>query len=44
MIAYLLDLQWWNWPAEKIFEHLDALTSADLTKIMDIPGTPRLPL
>lgn len=33
LIAYLLRLQWWNWPPEKIFENLDALCSGDLDKI-----------
>lgn len=35
--AYLLALKWWDWPAEKIFEHLGALTSGDLTYIQSIP-------
>lgn len=33
LIEYLLDLKWWDWPPEKIFENLGALCSADLTKI-----------
>lgn len=33
LIAYLLSLQWWNWPAEKIFTHLEILCSGDLTLI-----------
>lgn len=36
LTEYLLQLQWWNWPAEKIFEHLDILCSADLEKIRTI--------
>ena len=33
MIAYLLELKWWNWTADKIFENLGALTSGDYSKI-----------
>ena len=33
LIAYLLELRWWDWPAEKIFANLDVLTSADLERI-----------
>lgn len=33
LIAYLLELKWWNWPAKKIFDNLDALCSGDLTII-----------
>lgn len=36
LIEYLLKLKWWNWPVEKIFVNLDALTSADLSKIRQI--------
>lgn len=36
-VNYLLSLKWWDWPAEKIFEHLEALTSGDLSKIKAIP-------
>lgn len=36
LIAFLLDLKWWNWPAEKIFRQLDVLCSGDLTRIRDI--------
>lgn len=36
MIEYLLSLKWWDWPAEKIFTNLEALTSSDLTKIKSI--------
>ena len=35
-IAFLLDLKWWDWPAEKIFANLDALTNGDLSKIKAI--------
>lgn len=37
MTRYLLSLRWWDWPAEKIFANLDALTSGDLSKIKSIP-------
>lgn len=29
VIATLLDVQWWNWPVEKIEENLDAITGCD---------------
>ena len=32
-IAFLLDLQWWNWSAEKIFANLEILCSGDIEKI-----------
>lgn len=36
LVEYLLSLKWWDWPSEKIFSNLDALTSADLSRIKDI--------
>ena len=36
LIQYLLELKWWNWPAEKVFFHLDALCSADLELIKQL--------
>lgn len=33
LIAYLLALRWWDWPAEKIFKNLDVLCSGDLQRI-----------
>lgn len=36
LIEYLLKLKWRDWPAEKIFSNLDALTSGDLEKIRRI--------
>ena len=33
LISYLQELQWWNWPPEKIFTNLEALCSGDLKKI-----------
>ena len=32
-IRRLLALRWWDWPAERIFQNLEALTSGDLTKL-----------
>ena len=36
LIDYLLELKWWEWPAKKIFDNLEALCSADLEKIKEI--------
>lgn len=36
LIQYLLDLKWWDWPAEKIFNNLEALCSGDLSKIKSV--------
>lgn len=36
LTAYLLDLQWWNWPEEKIFRNLDRLCSGDPAAIREI--------
>lgn len=33
LIDYLLELKWWDWPAEKIFRNLDVLCSGDLLRI-----------
>lgn len=33
LIDYLLELKWWDWPAEKIFRNLDVLCSGDLSRI-----------
>ena len=30
LISFLLELKWWDWPAEKIFENLDALCSGGI--------------
>lgn len=35
-VEYLLKLKWWDWDAEKIFENLEALTSADIAKIKNV--------
>ena len=36
LIDYLIDLKWWDWPADKIFNNLEVLCSGDLSKIMTI--------
>lgn len=36
LIRYLLEIKWWNWPAPKIFDHLETLCSGDPTKIREI--------
>lgn len=38
LIAYLLQLRWWDWPAEKIFNNLEILCSRDLAKIRELAG------
>lgn len=35
-IDYLLAVKWWDWPIQKITNHLDILCSGDLTKIKEI--------
>lgn len=36
LIAYLLELKWWDWPADKIFRNLETLCSPDLERIKHI--------
>src|SRR5574344_353810 len=36
LIRYLLELKWWDWSAQKVFENLEILCSDDLTKIKEI--------
>lgn len=36
LIAYLLDLKWWDWEIEKIEANFEALSSGDLTLIRKI--------
>lgn len=36
LTEYLLELKWWDWPPEKISQHLDVLCSADLSRIRGI--------
>lgn len=33
---FLLKLQWWNWPVEKITEHLDLITSGDIEALKKV--------
>lgn len=33
LIARLLDLKWWDWPAKAIFENLEILCSGDLSQL-----------
>ena len=35
-IAYLLDLQWWNWDSDKIFRNMNVLCSGDLNQVKKI--------
>lgn len=39
LTSYLLNLKWWDWPAEKIFKNLESLCSGDLERIKDIKET-----
>jgi virginiamycin A acetyltransferase len=32
-IKFLLELQWWNWPVEKITKNIDSITNADFAKL-----------
>lgn len=32
-IAFLLELKWWDWDADRIFRNLDALCSPDLSRL-----------
>ena len=36
LTAYLINLKWWDWDADKIFRNMEALCSGDLTKIRKI--------
>lgn len=36
LTRYLLQLKWWDWSAEKIFDNLEILCSGDLSKIKGI--------
>lgn len=36
LIDYLLQLRWWDWPAETIFRHLGVLCSGDLQAIRSL--------
>ena len=37
LTSYLINLKWWDWPADKIFRNMEALCSGDLDKIKNIP-------
>lgn len=36
LIQYLLDLKWWDWSAEKIFNNLEIICSLDIEKVKNI--------
>lgn len=36
LIIHLLNIKWWDWPPEKIFQNLEALCSGDLSLIKNI--------
>lgn len=36
VVAKLLELKWWNWPTEKIKDHLAAIQSGDLEELLKI--------
>ncbi len=36
LINYLLELRWWDWPSEKISDHMDTLCSGDLALIKKV--------
>ena len=36
LIAYLLEIKWWDWEPDKIFRNMDALCSGDLNAIRQI--------
>ncbi|MEG0371909.1 MAG: CatB-related O-acetyltransferase, partial [Clostridium sp.] len=36
LISYLLELKWWDWNKEKIFDNLDILCSSNLDDIRNI--------
>jgi virginiamycin A acetyltransferase len=36
LIAYLLELKWWDWPPEKIMRNLEKLCNGDLHEIREI--------
>lgn len=33
LIAHLLEIRWWDWPAQKIFENLEILCGRDLERL-----------
>jgi virginiamycin A acetyltransferase len=36
LISYLLEIKWWDWPARKIFDNLEALCNGDPTEIREL--------
>ncbi len=36
VVAKLLELKWWNWPTEKIKDHLAAIQSGDIEELLKI--------
>lgn len=40
VIARLLEISWWNWPAEKITRHLDAIRGADIDRLARAAAEP----
>lgn len=36
LTAYLLQIKWWDWRAEKIFDNLEILCSGDLSRIKEV--------
>lgn len=35
-IHHLIEMKWWNWPIDKIKEHLDIISSPDVEKLYNI--------
>ncbi len=36
LIDYLLNIKWWDWSAQKVFNNLEALCNGDITSIKEI--------
>lgn len=36
IIAFLMKLKWWDWPAEKITENLEVLCGGDISALMKL--------
>ncbi len=41
VIAALLDIRWWGWPAEKITEHLSLIQAGDVGALREVESPPR---
>lgn len=37
-IDALLSLRWWDWPEEKVKQNVDAITSGNLRKLLEVRG------